>query len=394
MRLLSLAALAAIAAATPVQAQDTQQSPVIVVTGGSLDQTARRLDACIAGQCDPRQDINASLAHAENQFLAGDYAAARATLAKSIRRNERYRATMPVDVSDLQRAYGRLVDVTGQPDSARLVQIDALDSLKTGLGGADQRVFVQRMLVGDQFAQAGRIRAAEDVYRKVERQAAKAGLPQVSALAVLRRAKLYGTLSQFGPSYRQDYAATLAQLERLPGAEMGQFRLAAAVLRAQDAARRNDESQIDAVIATMDAGQLTRPYLIYAPAIELHQIRSAMPPSSAGRPAEWADVRVVVRPDGRVEECEILRQSAQLDQALMRKVTDSIARRRYTPYLQGEGKPLAYRIERFSFVQDWWTGENRMSGNSRVRKQNVDARLAWLDLTPDDAPLGTGTTGS
>ncbi|WP_010542633.1 hypothetical protein [Sphingomonas elodea] len=393
MRLISLAVVTATALASQAQAQDVQQGHAIVVTGSSLKETERQLRLCLSGQCDPRQDIDASLAHAENLFLAGNYAAARETLAKSVDRNERHRRTLPVEVSDLQRAYGRMVDVSGQPDIGRIVQIDALDSLKAGLGRKDYRVFQQRMLVADQFAQAGRIRLAEDMYGAVERKAASAGLPQVSAYALLRRAKLLGSVSQLRPAYRSQYRAALGRLEKLKGEELAQFRVAAAVLRAQDAARQNDPSKIDAIVATMDVSQLKRPYLIYAPVIELQPAPSRMPVSGAGRPAEWADVRVTVRPDGRVDGYEILRQSGGIDERLMGKVTDSIAHRRYTPYTPGKGKPLAYRVERFSFVKDWWTGENKMSGNSRVRMQNVNARLAWLDLTPEESLPASKSAG-
>lgn len=395
MRLLGLTAIAAIALAAPAYAQDAQQGADIVVTGTPLDETARRLAACLERHCPPKEDIDASLAHAENQFVAGDYAGARSTLSKSVRRNEGYRRTLPVEVSDLQRAYGRMIDVGGRPYVGRIVQIDALDSLKAGLNPKDRRVFLQRTLVADQFAQNGRPRAAEDMYAKVEREARAAGLPQVAAYALLRRANLVGALATFQAEYKPHYHALLDRLEKLPGDEMDQFRLSATVLRAQDAARRHDDTALDSIIAGIDARRYHEPYLLYAPTIMLGDIGSSrLPLSGAPVLPQWADFRVTIRADGRVERAEILRQTPNLDSRWLRKVSDSVYHRRYTPYAPKPDTPLATRIERFSFVQDWVSSDDPQSSGSRIRGQKADVRVAWIDLTPAGARFPAPRTGT
>jgi hypothetical protein len=74
--------------AAPAFAQDSQDNSgsgqTIVVTGTSLAQTERNLRECLARRCPPDEDIAATLAHAENQFVAGDYAAARRTTKASL----------------------------------------------------------------------------------------------------------------------------------------------------------------------------------------------------------------------------------------------------------------------------------------------------------------------
>ena len=70
--------LFALASASPALAQqqraeDPQDNAAIVVTGTPLAESAKRLKDCIARHCPPKEDIDASLAHAENQFIAGDY---------------------------------------------------------------------------------------------------------------------------------------------------------------------------------------------------------------------------------------------------------------------------------------------------------------------------------
>ena len=83
MRRLSALPFLALAFAAPAGAQQAGQpgaAPVagdIVVTARSLQDTADALAACIARNCPPDEDIAATLAHAENQFVGGDYRSAR-----------------------------------------------------------------------------------------------------------------------------------------------------------------------------------------------------------------------------------------------------------------------------------------------------------------------------
>lgn len=83
-------------------------APDIVVTGPSLAKAKAVLAACLQEHCPPDKDIDATLAVAETQFVAGDYAAARTTLLKSIGRKHRYAKTYPVLVSDLPRSNSRV----------------------------------------------------------------------------------------------------------------------------------------------------------------------------------------------------------------------------------------------------------------------------------------------
>lgn len=387
MRFPLLTAAGALVCAAPAAAQTARDGSDIIVTATPLDQTARRLAECLARNCPPKEDIDASLAHAENQFVAGDYAGARGTLSKAVRRNNGYRRVLPVEVSDLQRAYGRMIDVGGRPDVARILQIDSLDTLKEGLDGDDHRVFLQRALVADQFAQNGRWRAAEDIYAQIERKAAAAGLPQVSAYALLRRANLLGALAASDEMHAPRYRALLNRLEKLPGDALTRYRLAATLLRAKDAAQRHDDTALEAIVAGIDATRFAQPHLLYAPTIVLGRTSpSQLPESGATVPPQWADFRITIGQNGRVESAEILRQSPHLEQRWIREVRNSIVHRRYTPYTGDPTSAPATRIERFSFVQDWANNDHPMSRSSRIRGQKADVRVAWIDLTPTDTP--------
>jgi hypothetical protein len=89
---LTLGASAALATAQQAPAPAAANSPPtrdVVVTGVRLKDTEAALKACIARKCPPKEDIDATMAHAENEFVAGDYqvrgrhcsAASRATAA-------------------------------------------------------------------------------------------------------------------------------------------------------------------------------------------------------------------------------------------------------------------------------------------------------------------------
>ena len=86
----------------------------IVVTARSIKDTEADLKACLARKCPPDQDIKATLAHAENQFVAGDYRNARSTLVNSLGRNRRHKGKYPVEVSDLLRANGNVATHLGE----------------------------------------------------------------------------------------------------------------------------------------------------------------------------------------------------------------------------------------------------------------------------------------
>ena len=79
-----LISLALAGAAPPPQAESDQTGGPIVVTGIPLRQTERALRACIARKCPPKEDIDATLAHAENLFVAGKYQDARRVTLSSI----------------------------------------------------------------------------------------------------------------------------------------------------------------------------------------------------------------------------------------------------------------------------------------------------------------------
>src|SRR5688500_17953455 len=111
--LLPLLALSSVAQAQ-AEAPNEGSGQTIIVTGTSLSQSERDLRDCLARNCPPDEDIEATLAHAENLFVAGDYERARRTTKASLGRNSRHADRFPVEVSNLYRAGSRIAVHLGE----------------------------------------------------------------------------------------------------------------------------------------------------------------------------------------------------------------------------------------------------------------------------------------
>lgn len=386
MRLLLL--LLSTGLAFPALAQDAEEQTTIVITGKPLAETEADLAACLARKCPPKEDIAASIAHAENQFIAGDYAAARRTLGQSRGRNHRHAATLPVEVAGLDRAYGRMSDHDGRPDASRLAQIDAIDALRAGLDSTDARVLMQRLMIGDEFAKTGRLRAASDVYGQVRRQARKAGQINVAGYAMLRDAVVHAAAATKLPEYRQAAERKIAAIEKTREPELAAFRDAARILHANVAAYNGDSAAINSAIAGMAARPPEKPLLVFAPAVDaarpgaydavLNASKTALT-QSYGK-AEWIDLRFRIAVDGTVQDTEILRDSGNLSGVWTDLVVQAVAGRRYAPLQLAAGSEGPIRIERFSLVHDLMS----VTG-SRISGRDSRGRITSLDIT-DESP--------
>jgi hypothetical protein len=372
MRLTGL--LLAICLAGPAVAQDreAEQETAIVVRGASLSETARELAECLARHCPPAEDIEATLAHAENQFMAGDYPGSRRTLAKGHGRNARHARTLPVEVADLDRAYGRLVNLNGFPDIGRFLQIRAVDALRAGLDDNDGRVLAQRLMVGDEFARAGRERAAEDIYQAVARRARKTGRFDLVGYAMLREAMMYGAIASSRPLYRSTANHKIRLIENSQEPGLAPYRMAAKLLRAQLALLDGDRAGLDKAIASIPPQAVGKPLLVYSPPIVLDPRTDTT--TGSGVDPQWIDVAFRIGADGTVREIETLRDSGNVRKSWPQWVHKAVAGRRYSP----QGTDGAMRVERFSYVLD-----SVLTTRSRIRVRATSGRITSLDITND-----------
>ncbi len=375
--LLLVVALIQAASTPPAHSAVLQEKPIIVV-GHTVAESERALADCIARGCSPKEEIDASLAHAENQYLVGDYEHAYETLVRARHRNAKYSRDLPVDVSDLMRATGRLAALNGLARSARINSIDALDALKSGLPENDRRILAQRLAVGDSFARDGRIIAARDVYSNVAKQAHAAGEKRVEGYALFRIAGLYIAAAKVDYSYRNAALDALRVIDETTDPDFAAFRQGAKVLRCRLAGDKGDPLGINCVKSN-DAGPTTTAELVYAPPIDLdvriQDVSTVVVVQGDPKP-QWIDVSFWIAPDGSVHDIDTVRQSPNASGPWLDRVSESISKRVYRPLRLAATDPGLRRIERFSLFYD----RVPIKG-TRISGRSVIPRVETLDLT-------------
>jgi len=374
-----IATLALLALASPLFAQEEEKT--IVVTARSLADTANDLAGCVARNCPPDEDVKATLTHAENQFVAGDYKAARQTLLKSVGRNRDDAKGYPVPVSDLHRANARIAAHLGEGQSYLLATLDSRSALKAGLPDDDWRVLVSTIEVADMRAKLGYPDEAERIYAEVSQKARARNWTALVWASEVRTALIQ--LNSPGTAEKAKGRRALEALALTEGAEARPIRLAAKVLLARSARKAGSDAETEALIAEYAAqGGSARPTLIFAEAIkQLPEIDNQTRANSLGKMAmdtyedRWADVGFWVQPDGRVNEVEVLRSSGKgLDWT--KPVLTSLTSRRYAPLKVEPGDPGFYMVERYTLTAMW---EDRLG--TRIRQRARAPRIERIDMT-------------
>ena len=385
---LSLTALAAaLAFALPVQAQE------IVVTGKSLKQTEADLRACLERKCPPDEDVRATLAHAENLFVSGDYKNSRATLKDSIGRNKKHGDAFPVPVSDLLRANGRIAEQMGEARDFQLSVLDMRDTLKKGFGENDFRTLVAQIEVGDSRAKLGFSNEAERIYKDVEKRALAAGQPRVASFSRLRQALLWrGQYDQNPNAFNlKNVNERLDELIERPLAESSDFALAAEVIKAKVDRKAGAAGSTEALIKRFaERGGATRPILLFAEPLQRNDLQKGLPDDQPALNTlnrltalrarnQWADVGFWIDANGRVTDIEALRTSG--DKSWLKPVLTNIAKRVYAPLKKNGGTaPGFYMIERYTLTARFEEGNT----GTRMRRREATPRIERIDLTPEN----------
>jgi hypothetical protein len=394
---ITLAAVSLIA--SPVSAQQsgsTGQS--IVVTGQSIEQTQLALQACLDRSCPPAEEIAATLAHAENQFVAGDYKDARTTLIAGTRRNKQHAGQFPVEVAGLFRANSRVAAHLGEGQSARSAAFETLDALRAGLPDKDARVLVARAELADHEARWGRYDFAEKSYRNVARDASRTGHPIVEGFALLRIANMLTVLSERDPLYVDPARRAHAALASSTKPEHLPFVMASKVNSARLAAKTGDDSAIDRLLADFRAkAPMVRPVLLHSEPIKFPDLNHGSPVDArSGEEAvaqgnilnrlatrnfddRWIDLGFWIAPDGRPTDVAVLRSSEKTENDWIDAITKSVHSRRYAPLKVDPNEPGIFRVERYTFTSRW----TDMSG-SRMRTRERQPRIEVLDLSTHD----------
>ncbi|MFM2256926.1 MAG: hypothetical protein RIQ28_773 [Pseudomonadota bacterium] len=375
---------------TAAIAEDAPTNREIVVIGQSLKDTERAWQDCIARGCPPDQEIRAALAHAENQFITGDYRDAKTTINKTVGRNRKHGGQYPIEVSDLFRASSRISEHLGEADQFRLAVLDMRDTLREGLTEGDPRAMVAQIEVGDSRAKLGYPREAIRIYRDVAEKAFKAGQARVGTYADLRRFLLEYAVADES-NYKADMDKALDGLQKMadgPPAGAEDFGLVAAVTLARlDRKAGNTESTAAIVKRFADRGGANRPILLSAEPIKLpdtagldQKSGNVLAISQGNIEDRWIDVGFWVNANGLVSDAEVLRSSG--NSRWSKLVIDSIASRIYAP-LKSKGDAAApgfYMIERYTFTARYM---DEVTG-TRIRQRSPAPRIERIDITPEN----------
>lgn len=400
IRRLSLTAFLLVSAASVVaQTAPVNVSDGIVITARPLSDTEQALKDCIARKCPPDEDIAATLAHADNQFLAGDYDNARATLRRSIGRNKNAAKDYPIPTSELYRGAATVDLHMGERDSFLRNTVEIRDSLKAGLSDTDPRVLVAQLGVGDMRLRLGYPKEAERYYDEVALEADRLGQPLVADIARIRKGWLFATLADVDAGNPTSYKRRARDLadEVLAGSAGRDTRVQLAALtllhRLDEKEGRSDH--LDALLAVARSQTKTagaRPQLVLAdPLVDDRALSGAVLAGAGGSvtnrlstagAGDWVDVGFWVRPDGKVAEVSVLRKSGQAD--WLKPVLKQLQSRVYTRTDADPGDSGYFMVERYTLTADYAD-----TTGTRVRQRSPVPRIEKLDLTTEPAPAAS-----
>ena len=372
--------LASLAAPAAAQSAKDDDGDTIVVTGTPLRDTERALKACLARKCPPEEDINATLAHAENLFVAGDYLEARKTTLRSIGRNGKHAKAHPVPVSDLYRANGRIAAHLGEGEDYMRSINNVKRALRAGLPADDIRIVGANLEKAGMFASLGRFERARQLYDEVAEDSLRLGRGDLAGIARVRKAWLHEIAGDRWAARRE-----LRKIADDRAAGMKVPRVTALILLDRLDRKEGKAGATDELIREVRALGAEKPVLLFSPPVELPggaRLDEEDPVGSTTRLMQmndvddvWVDIGFWVKPEGRVDEVEIIRRSGSTRWA--KPVLKSIAGRLYSPSPEGAGQ---YRVERYSFTALWKSDAT----GTRFRRRSPDARIEFLDLTADE----------
>lgn len=363
------------------------RSQEIVVTGRRLSETENALRDCLARQCSVEEDINASLAHAENLMLSGDYRGSRSILRHSLGRNKDKARLYPEPVSDLHRANALVARHLGFDADYRISTINIYRALKAGIPVDDYRHLQAKMEIAAMTTKVKGLDSGERAYLRVANEAREMGRSDIAVMAEVRAARLI---------YRRHPGSAKSRLRRIIEHEAQKEPSAANFARLVLASALGIEgrrSEADQLLSEI-AWPATKPILLYSPPLALSEqsplgVDELPEPSKGGtqqmylgfgstllRPSRdfermWVDVAFLVQPNGTVSDVEIVR--SEKDDFWAERLVKSIEGRRYTRFSGSAPYP---RLERYTYTAAYEQGTG-----THLAVRSPRARIEYLDLT-------------
>lgn len=378
-------------AALPGTAAKGDPAGDIVVVGTRIADARAALEHCLARRCAPAEEVRASLRLTDAYFLAGDYENARRVLSRASARNTRYAAQIPEDVADLNRARSTIAAHTGEREWRIREAGRTIDALKAGLPTDDQRVFIERLRLGDTNLRTGRRQSAEQVFEAVAADARAAGNSYIEAAALLRLGTLYAALARArGTGWGTRADGVLARVAALQGPNLAEAKQIAAQLRAQVHGDGPKTPAERAVALWTNSAPVDRPVLLYNPPDKEQEARGVDDDSSEGAtagtanrsslsalgssyiPDQWIDVTFWIDTDGTVDDASVSNRGETTRDFWVDGAVARIRGRRYAPM-----KERTMRIERITR-----TANQVAAPGWKIRRRSELIRYVTTDITP------------
>ncbi|MBB6505311.1 hypothetical protein F4693_002299 [Sphingomonas endophytica] len=343
----------------------------VVVVGHRAE---KELAACLARNCPPAQEVEASLQASVEQFADGRYPDARRTLQRAIDRNKRHAAELPGPVSSLYATLATVAEHEGDAQLWKTASRNNLLTLREQLGATNVATMREELQFADDMVGQNMVVLADDTYAKIQHRAAAHGHPDLGASAAFRRAWLALARDRSRDALRfADEAVTLAGPANNLMAQLRE------IVRTRVAIRKGDDGAVDALAARVRQTSDAPPVLLYAPPVEdINPPRAIVTLMQNDRAIRYADIGYWIRPDGRIADAEVLRTNGlgQWSPVLLRQVRA----RRYVPPRLTDGQPGLYRIDRFTVRATIGTPIG-----TRITQRTGRLSVHVIDLTETDA---------
>lgn len=366
--MLSSILLAVAQTTTPPPAVPAEE--IVVVGHRATDALA----ACLARQCPPAEDVEASLQASVEQFTAGRYDDARQTLQRAIRRNRAHAATLPGPVSSLYATLATVAEHEGDSNLWTSAARTNVELLRRHVGLSVPGTLLEEISFTDALIATGSLSNASDNLVRVERLALAAGHPDIAAGAAYRRAWLaFARRDDRSAAKLADHAVAIAGPGKAEVAGLSD------ILKSRIAARKGDKGAIDALAARTPPKDTQRPTLLFSrPVEDINPRTSIMSGSWNDSDIRFADVGYWIRPDGRTDGAEILQTSGlgQWEGAVLKQV----ATRRYAGLKLPAGDPGIYRVDRFTI-----RATMGVPTGSRIKQRMGRLTTHIVDLTETEA---------
>jgi len=363
---------------TPPNVMPPHAEEVVVVWEGRVELSQERLRTCLARNCVPVEDVTASLALADAQFVNGLYDEARRTLHEARRRlqrapgeHPRLRASLLNGTATVAEHQGDLFDAMyARGGAARALWSAGPDTIVPALNARIASALMQ--------ARLGRISEARTTLRLTAGMAVNANQPLLA-----QAVRMYDAAIQWRSGAQRPAERTLRDVMVLEGDGFRSLRVASAALLTQllnESGREDRTGLLEQVVHREQSG--AKPVLLYSPPLErlgpvqgdaFGFIPDRTITSESIAVGGWMDLGYWVRPDGSVAEVQVLRGARHA--GLTDYIRDIAARRRYAATPRSASPQGWYEIRRFSIGYERFTPLG-----SRIIRRAGAPMIAEMDL--------------